>query len=137
MFSKIDYLYWAESKIGLGLSESPLHLNSVNYIGEIMTGDPSIGANVGWMANGYMNFGIFGVFIYGILIPFFLVLIDRMSSNFKNGILLATFSAPYFFLITSSDLFTWLLTGGILPMLIILFLTNKLKLSWLNYESKR
>lgn len=125
-FSRIGCLYWAESKISFGLFDTPLHLNSVNYIAEVMTGDPKIGANVGWIANGYMNLSITGVIIYSIIISILLFLVDCLSCNFNNYVLLSSFSPPYFYLITSSDLFVSLLTGGILPMLAILVLVIRL-----------
>lgn len=119
-FSKIGYLYWAESKITMGLVDSPLKLNSVNYIAEVMTGNSEIGANVGWIANGFMNLGAIGILVYSFLISILLCAVDRLSNSFSNAVLLSAFGAPYFLLITSNDFFTSLLTSGILPFLLIL-----------------
>lgn len=130
-FSKIGFLYWAESKISLGFFSSPLSMNSVNYIGEIMTGDPAIGANVGWIANGYMNLGLFGVMIYAGGLGYLLALIDRWSRRLDSPVLLATFAVPLFSIITSSDLLIAMLTGGVLPLLLLLgLLLNQNRFSW-------
>lgn len=119
-FNDVGYMYWAESKVGFGLFESPLVIDSANYIAKIMTGSDRISANVGWLASGYMNLGIFGVFIYSAIIGFAISRFDVLSKYFGVGILTASFSQPLFSLITSIDLFTWLLTGGILMFILVL-----------------
>ncbi len=121
-FEKIGYILWAESRITFGLIKSPLAINSVNHIAGLMTGNDTIGANVGWIANGYMNMGVWGILLYGLLVSILLQTIDRLALNFEEMILLAAFSASVFMLITSSDLLTLLLTGGVLPMLAFLVL---------------
>jgi hypothetical protein len=124
-FEKIGYLLWAESRITFGLVKSPLAINSVNHIAELMTGNDSIGANVGWIANGYMNMGIWGIMLYALMISILLLVIDMLALNFDKLLLLAAFSVSVFMLITSSDLLTLLLTGGVLPMLVFLiFIIN-------------
>lgn len=125
-FEKVGYLLWAESRITFGLIKSPLTINSVNHIAELMTGDSEIGANVGWIANGYMNMGIWGIMFYALLISILLLSIDRLALNFEKMIILSVFSVSIFMLITSSDLLTLLLTGGVLPMLILLVLLIKI-----------
>jgi hypothetical protein len=123
-FSRIGFLYWAESKVGLGLHRSPLSLSSVNHIGYLMTGDPRIGANVGWLANGYMNLGLPGIAVYAIGLGAFLACVDALSSKIGNFVVLACFSVVIFSIITSVDLLTAMLTGGALPMVILLYLAN-------------
>lgn len=118
-FSEIGPLYWAESKLSLGLVESPLPLNSVNYIAKIMTGLDGVGANSGWVANGYMNGGILGVAFYAVLIGFILVQFQRWQFTFGAPVVVATMAQPLYNLIASMDLAAWLLTGGILPLMVI------------------
>ena len=121
-FSELGYIYWAESKVGLGLFISPLAINSVNHIAEIMTGNDKISANVGWLANGFMNLGFVGVFGYSMIIGFIISRVDAWSKCFGVGILAASFGQPLLSLITSIDLFTWLLTGGIMPFMLVLWI---------------
>lgn len=125
-FKEIGYLLWAESRISFGLIESPLKISSVNYIAGLMTGDDAIGANVGWIANGYMNMGVGGIILYALLISILLLIIDRLALNYGEMILLSAFGVSIFLLITSSDLLTLLLTGGVLPMLLLLTLVVKI-----------
>lgn len=121
-FSRIDYMFWAESKFGLGLFNSSLGINSVNYIAEIMTGNDQISANAGWIPNGYMNMGILGVVFYSIILGFVIFIIDGWSKNFESMVLVASFGQSIFNVVASIDLLAWLLTGGLFPMLIVLYL---------------
>lgn len=120
-FSKVGFLYWAESKVSLGLAVSPIPINSVNYIAEIMTGDSSIGANVGWIANGYMNLGLIGIVAYAAIIGFGFAMIGRWSLRFSGPVLVAALSVPILNIVTSNDLLVAMLTGGVLPMLLLLW----------------
>lgn len=130
-FAKVGFLYWAESRVSLGLISSPIPLNSVNYIAEIMTGDASIGANVGWIANGFMNLGLFGITMYSAIIGLLLATIDRWSAQLGCPILVAAFCVPIFSIVTSSDLLVAMLTGGVLPMLVLVWLLLNLpRFSW-------
>ena len=124
-FSKIGFLYWSESKISMGLSSSPISINSVHYIAQIMTGDCKIGANVGWIANGYMNLGITGIVIYSAMLGVLFSLIDQFSYRLGDTILIAAFSAPILNIVSSNDLLIALLTGGVLPFMIILWILQK------------
>lgn len=127
-FSDIGPLYWAESKLSLGLIQSPLPLNSVNYIAKIMTGLDGVGANSGWISSGYMNLGIAGVVIYAVLIGLILVRFKHWQFAFGTPLVVATMAQPLYNLVASMDLATWLLTGGILPLIVIFFLLERLSL---------
>lgn len=124
-FSSIGYVYWAESKITFGQIKSPIELNSVNHIAEKMTGDSKIGANVGWVANGFMNMGVWGIVVYAAIISIILNVIDGLSEKLPSAVILSSLSASIFFLITSSDLLTSLLTGGLIPFILFLVFINK------------
>lgn len=109
----------------MGLSSSPISINSVHYIAQIMTGDCKIGANVGWIANGYMNLGITGIVIYSAMLGVLFSLIDQFSYRLGDTILIAAFSAPILNIVSSNDLLIALLTGGVLPFMIILWILQK------------
>jgi len=121
-FSKIPSLYWAESKFGLGVFQSPLQLNSSNYIGFVMVGSEKISANTGWIANGYMNFAWIGIAFYSVIIGFFLAALNRFSRRFDDYVIQAGFVAFIFNIVTSNDLLTAMLTGGVLLMVILLWI---------------
>lgn len=124
-FTETGPLYWAESKLSLGLVESPLPLSSVNYIAKIMTGLDNVGANSGWIANGYMNLGIIGIAIYALLIGLILVRFHRWQLVFGAPLVVATMAQPLYNLVASTDLATWLLTGGILPLIVVFLILER------------
>ena len=119
-FGEIGFQYWAESRVGLGFFESNIPIDSVNYIGQVMTGDASVGANTGWIANGYMNAGFVGIAVYAVIISVILYTIDVLGRRFGYAFVGAAFIVPVSNLVNSIDLLAGLLTGG-LGVLFVLF----------------
>jgi hypothetical protein len=120
-FAEIGPQFWAESRLTFGLIPSDLPLSSVNYIGLRMTGDAIIGANTGWIANGYMNGWLFGIVAYAILMAVTLHVIDRLGEKYGYGFVGAAFVIPIFSVINSIDLLAGYLTGGLLLLFVIVF----------------
>lgn len=120
-FSEIGYQFWAESKISFGLSKSDIPMPSVNYIAEKMTGDSAIGANTGWVANAYMNAGVFGLGIYGVLIALVLFLVEKWSKKYSQIFVLPAFSVSIFSMVNSMDFLVILLTGGLGVIMLIFY----------------
>lgn len=125
-FARIGPMLWSESKISAGLVDSRLAMNSVNYIGEIMTGNSEIGANVGWIASGYMNGGLLGIAGYSIIIVIIFTAISLLSRDLGGQALVAGFAVSVFTIISSNDLLVALLTGGILPMIILCWIVSSM-----------
>lgn len=122
-FGAIGPQFWAESRLGLGLHHSDLPIPSVNYIGLMMTGDSQIGANTGWIANGYMNGHLVGILIYALILSATLHLIDRLGARYGYAFIGAAFSIPIFNFVNSIDLFAGFLTGGLLLLFVIFFMS--------------
>lgn len=120
-FGEIGPQYWAESRLTLGLIQSDLPLSSVNYIGLRMTGDAIIGANTGWIANGYMNGWLIGIVAYAFITALTLHVIDRLGDRYGYGFVGAAFVIPIFSVINSIDLLAGYLTGGLLLLFIVVF----------------
>lgn len=120
-FGEIGPQLWAESRIGLGLHRPDIPLPSVNYIGLIMTGDPQVGANTGWIANGYMNAGWLGIAIYAMILAVVLHIIDRMGARYGYSFVGAAFLVPIFNIVNSIDLLVGFLTGGLFLLSIIFY----------------
>lgn len=118
-FSNTSKMLWAESKISLGLVSSELPMSVMNYIGGLMTGNFNIGANTGWVANAYMNAGIFGIAIYAAIIGGIFSLIDFWARIYGKQLVGAAFLVPVYTLIISADLLIVLLTTGLFVLLII------------------
>ena len=121
-FSQIGPQYWAESRIGLGLHKPDIPLASVNYIGLMMTGDARIGANTGWIANGYMNGMSLGIAVYAVILAGTLHVIDRLGDRYGYPLIGAAFVIPVFSAVNSIDLLADFLTGGLLLLFLIFFL---------------
>lgn len=120
-FGEIGPQLWAESRIGLGLHRPDIPIPSVNYIGMIMTGDPQVGANTGWIANGYMNAGWFGIAIYAMILAFTLHVIDRLGARYGYSFVGAAFLIPIFNIVNSIDLLVGFLTGGLLLLSVLFY----------------
>lgn len=118
-FGSIGPQFWAESRLGFGLHRSDLPLPSVNYIGLMMTGDPEIGANTGWIANGYMNAYWLGIGFYASILAVTLHVIDRLGDRYGYAFVGAAFVIPIFNFVNSIDLFAGFLTGGLLLLFVI------------------
>jgi hypothetical protein len=118
-FSNNSMMLWAESKISLGLVSSELPMGVMNYIGGLMTGNYSISANTGWVANAYMNAGIAGIVLYAAIIGFLFALVDFWASIHGKQLVGAAFLVPVYTLIMSADLLIVLLTTGLFVLLII------------------
>lgn len=120
-FGEIGPQFWAESRLSLGLATPDLPLPSVNYIGLRMTGDAIIGANTGWIANGYMNGWLFGIVVYAVILALTLHVIDRLGERYGFGFIGAAFVIPIFSVINSIDLLAGYLTGGLLLLFVLVF----------------
>jgi hypothetical protein len=121
-FSKNDLLYFSQGAIGkiFGL-KYPYDMSSAHMIGEIYYNNPQTAANTGYIADAYANMGIPGMIIITILFVFILVLIDSLGSKIGKEL---TVGLAIFPIMTLNDgaLLTTLLTGGLLFLLVILYL---------------
>lgn len=120
-FSHIGAQFWAESKFSLGLIKTNLPTPAVFYIGEKMTGLTDVGANTGWIANGYMNAGYFGIAFYAVLLSCIIAVIDWLGGIYGRAFVVAAFIIPIFSVINSIDLLAGLLTGGLMAVFVIFF----------------
>ena len=120
-FSHIGAQFWAESKFSLGLIKTNLSTPAVFYIGEKMTGLTDVGANTGWIANGYMNAGYFGIAFYAVLLSGIIAAIDWLGSIYGRAFVVSAFIIPIFSVINSIDLLAGLLTGGLMAVFVIFF----------------
>jgi hypothetical protein len=120
-FSHIGAQFWAESKFSLGLVKTNLPTPAVFYIGEKMTGLTDVGANTGWIANGYMNAGYFGIAFYAMLLSCIIAVIDWLGGIYGRAFVVSAFIIPIFSVINSIDLLAGLLTGGLMAVFVIFF----------------
>lgn len=86
-----------------------------------MTGLTDVGANTGWIANGYMNAGYFGIAFYAVLLSGIIAVIDWLGSIYGRAFVVSAFIIPIFSVINSIDLLAGLLTGGLMAVFVIFF----------------
>lgn len=118
-FTQIGPQLWAESKFSLGLVKPSLPVPAVFYIGEKMTGLIDVGANTGWIANGYMNAGYAGIAFYAVLLSVIIVFIEYLGDLYGQAFVTAAFIIPIYSIINSIDLLAGLLTGGLMAVIVI------------------
>jgi hypothetical protein len=90
-----------------------------------MTGDAEIGANTGWLANGYMNAGGYGIAIYAVILSATLHFIDKLGERFGYPFVGAAFIIPISNIVNSIDLLAAFLTGGLILLFVCFFLSVK------------
>jgi hypothetical protein len=121
-FSNNDFLYFSQGAIGklVGL-EYPYQLEVAQMIGYIYYGNEGTNANTGYLADAYANMGIIGMFFIGLLFVFILILVDSLSIKIGKEL---TVGLTLFPILSLNDgaLLTNLLTGGLLFLLLILYL---------------
>ena len=102
-------------------TDYPYHLNPAHLISEVYFNKPEMASNTGIVGNAYMNFGLWGMFFFGLIFIVILKLIDSSSNNRDVRIGVAAISMPTINLI-NSGLLTTLLTHGLLLAVVLLYL---------------
>lgn len=120
--SNNEPLFFSEGLIGkLFNVEYPYDVRFVNLISEIYSNNPDSASNTGYLGSGYANLGFVGMLIYTIILVFILLLIDSLGSRLDKSMItgMVLFSMLS---LNDSDMLTTLLTGGLLFLLLLLFL---------------
>ncbi|MBU0665000.1 MAG: hypothetical protein KJ990_10705 [Proteobacteria bacterium] len=121
-FSMHEKYYWAGSKLTLGLIAPPESLSAVNLIGLEYFNNEEMSANTGWIGSGYANAGLFGVYLYSVLIGLFFSFLNVYGRKLGARLVIALFTLPVLVMLRSTDLTTMLLTHGLLIAMGILMI---------------
>lgn len=119
-FSNHEYVYWSNSIFKYFLNY-PYNLPPAFLIGDYL-GVSGMSANTGFIATGYMHFGYFGLLIYVFLAIIILRVINRLGKKIKKYTVLSIVFLPINTLFMASDLFSTLLTHGLLIAVLVLWL---------------
>ena len=123
------HIYWTNSILSfLGGYEYSKAVTLVigDYILGESSGDKYLAANNGFLSSGYLHAGFFGVIFYSFIFGYVLKIFDSLAkSGVPIWISIALTVIPFRDLIISSDLFTSLLTHGLLVSMLILILFRK------------
>jgi hypothetical protein len=133
-FSSSPFMFWADSKVSLGLIGNPYQLPTPQVIANNYTGidmmyriDRYNNANTGFLGTGYAHSGFVGMIIYSIIVGLIVRAGNLLQS--KIGIAATVSGTSYFFVMNvflSSDLLTCLIShGGALFLLIAVFSSSK------------
>lgn len=122
-FSQNPKVYWSNSILSF-FFDYPYNDKFSIIIGE--ANESGSNANNGYLSSGFANWGYWGIFLYSIIISFILKNIDFYA---KNGLplwfVLALVIVPLRAFLVSSDLFTTILTHGLLVAMFLLILSRK------------
>lgn len=120
--SQNRFLHYSEGVIGKIFGfESPYNMNFTNLIADVYFNKPNMSANTGYLGTGYANLGFTGVIIYVVVISIILKIIDSIGKKLDNALVTGIVLFPMLIL-NESDLLTTLLTGGLMILLILLYL---------------
>ena len=133
-FANNNLVYWSNGILS-SLIEYPYSLQPTFLIGEFV-GSTDMSANTGFLANGYMHFGYLGIAIYTILSVLIFNVINILGKRNDKFLVMAITFLPIHALFIGSDLFTTLLTHGLMMAIIILYLFEN-KHYYLVFGSKK
>jgi len=124
-FSNHPRLLWAESKVTLGLMSSGLPSDAAQFIGEEYFGRPDVVANTGWISTGYMNAGVIGIIIYGVVIGRLYAFIDAKAQQLGRQFVTALFLVPVATIVLTADLLTTVLTHGLGVVVVLVLVCSQ------------
>lgn len=133
-FSSNDLIYWSNGILS-SLIKYPYSLQPTYLIGEFV-GSSDMSANTGFLANGYMHLGYLGILFYTLLSVLIFNIINTLGKRIDKFLVMAITFLPIHSLFMGSDLFTTLLTHGLMVAIIILYLFEN-KDYYLVYGSKK
>lgn len=122
-FSDNVFVYWSNSVLS-SFVDYPYTERMTILIGQFRGTDAS--ANNGYVSSGYAHAGIMGVFLYSLILGFIMSLLNSMTRNTDHlWFYLALVIVPIRAVVISSDLFTSLLTHGLLISIFLIFLARQ------------
>ena len=127
-FSQNHFLTWSESRLSLGMLESPYSKASPLLIGEDYFGFKNQSANSGFIGSGYANAGVIGVLVYSVLIGFLISYLESASRYIDGKFIISSTFILVLTLYMSADFMTSVLTHGLLAYLLVLATMPRIKL---------
>lgn len=124
-FESNAHVFWSNSIFSRFL-DYPYHLSLTALVGEY--NGTNAAANNGFISSGYAHAGLLGVLVYSIVFAVFLRCVDIYSKDLPVWFALAIMVVPYRSALISSDLFTVMLTHGLLVAAMLLLLVRRSRL---------
>lgn len=85
-------------------------------------GNEQINANTGFLGSGYAQGGLLIILIYSLVIAILIIIISHLAKKLSSRLVLSITLFPITSLFSSGDLPTSLLTGGVLLLILLLYL---------------
>ena len=124
-FKNIDFVYLTDKSWVFGGKLYPYNYPIQALISMIYYGHPNTWVNTGFMANGYANFGFYGMLTYSAITGWLIGIMDEISyKKMPLWVAIAITIVPVFNLI-SVDLLTGLLYHGLIMSIILMWLLSK------------
>ncbi|MFL2487563.1 MAG: hypothetical protein ACJ0G2_04585 [Gammaproteobacteria bacterium] len=126
-FSNNPFIYWSNSVLS-SFIDYPYAERMTILIGQYRGTEAS--ANNGYISSGYAHAGVLGVFLYSLILGVIMSILNSMTRNTDYlWFYLALVIVPIRAVVISSDLFTSLLTHGLLISILLIFLVRQRKSS--------
>lgn len=120
LFSEIGFVYYSHSVFSF-LSDYPFQQSYQTLVGSYVFGNSLAHANTGIFGTGYMHFGYPGVIVFAAIVGMIAAFVDstkvaRLEPRFAG----AVFALPVSTIFSSADLFSGMLTNGLLVAALLL-----------------
>ena len=124
-FKNIEKLHFADNFIGKILSiKSPFSENIAFVISRYFSyNDVSSNSNTGIFSDAYANGGFINMLIFAMILAITLLIIDSTTNKLPVYVVVGAFSY-LMFVLNDTPLLTTLLTGGVLLMILLLYIFN-------------
>jgi len=121
-FERNPLYYWSASRFASWIHENPYGITAPYVIGIEYFASPQMAANTGAIGSGYANAGLFGVALYSVAIGLFIGMLNGYGARIGHAAVAAVSFVLVFYVVTTTDLTTALLTHGLLLLVFILAL---------------
>lgn len=120
-FSVNDFVWWSNS-VFEGVLSYPYDLSVPRVIGQYNGSESA--ANNGFISSGYAHAGVLGVAVYSVVLAYFLKILDSavLNSDVPIRFALCVTLVPLWSALISSDLFTTMLTHGLVLSFVMIML---------------
>lgn len=120
-FGQAGFVGWSNSILS-SFFHYPYDYPTPKAVSIFLYGHPDIAANAGFLATGYMHFGLFGVVMFSLIVAMLFRVVDGLASYHGMALTLSTVLPGFLWAFTSSDLTPALLTHGLLLSVFLLLL---------------
>jgi hypothetical protein len=124
-FSENTPYYWSASRFGSWASENPYGVSAPFLIGIEYFSDPGTSANTGVIGSGFSNAGYLGVLFYSIAIGILIAVVNAYGKRIGHAVVAAGSFITVYYVVTTTDLLTAILTHGLLLLLVVLGLFSR------------